>query len=231
VRGATLHAAPVSAGFSEFRAACVRDLNATWFSATLTFSTDTVRAHNRIAAKVLREMPAISHVLWLDDDNWAELQTPEGVFAGMNTWVVREMIDTGEDLIGAPYTNKAQPVRWVHTPLPGESPDARGVLRVQSVGFGFTITSRRCLELSGDLARRYTDWPSPHKVPNIFEGAYARLAPGNDPEEEGYLSEDLAFCHRWRARGGHVCLYTRAGIIGHAGGYVWSARDIPGGVV
>jgi hypothetical protein len=65
-------------------------------------------------------------------------------------------------------------------------------------------------------------------VPNIFGQLYDRVTDSPDPEDEVLLSEDYSFCKRWRDLGGKVLLYTRAGVVRHAGYYAWSARDFPG---
>jgi hypothetical protein len=82
-----------------------------------------------------------------------------------------------------------------------------------------------------DAARKYTDIPNPHRVANIFGQLYERLTPGNDQEEECLLSEDYSFCKRWRDMGGKIQLFTRAGIIFHAGSHAWSAREKEGAVL
>src|ERR1700678_794464 len=83
-----------------------------------------VLARNRLAAMAL-ENKKMRAVLWLDDDQWAR-----------NPAVIQKMLDTREDFIGAPYARKKYPVEWAHRRMPW------GL----GLGFGFTITSRRCLE-------------------------------------------------------------------------------------
>jgi hypothetical protein len=181
------------------------------------FAPDVVRARNRVAARILVDHPAMTHVFWLDSDMWAE-----------NPRIVQEMAATGHDLVAAPYTNKREPLRWIHQPLEAPQVEQDGILEVKYVGFGFTMTSRRCLERMSETNRRYRDWPHPLKVPNIFGQLYDRVTDSPDPEDEVLLSEDYSFCKRWRDLGGKVLLYTRGGVVRHAGYYAWSARDFPG---
>ena len=91
VRGIGLDA-PVSVGYAE----AVRALSKTVdvIPASVTFSTDVVRARNRLAATVLRDMPDVSHVLWWDDDVYPE-----------DVKIVERMLNAFEDVIAAPYVN------------------------------------------------------------------------------------------------------------------------------
>ena len=216
---ATPHRGLVSAAW----AAWVRRLEAdgaALVAGWLAFDVDVVRARNRVVGVVLRDMPDITHVLWLDDDMY-----PENEADGVR--VVREMLATGEDMIAAPYTNKRHPLHWIHQPLQGEQPDERGVMRVRAVGFGCTVTSRSCLEMMWRETEGYWDLPHEVELRNLFGLLYDR----DDQGRRYLMSEDFSFCKRWRDRGGQIGIYARSGIICHEGPKSWSARDMPGGVV
>lgn len=224
VRAAEMHAASVSLGYAEMLLKLQRRLPVEVLAGSLTFATDIVRGRNRIAAKVLREMPDVSHVLWLDDDQWAE-----------DIEVVPEMLALGIDLVGAPYTNKRQPLHWVHRDLRPQPAPVGDLLEVAAVGFGFTLTTTACLRQLSASERVYTDHPNPHRVANIFGQIFHHpaLEAGVDvPEaDQALLSEDYSVCLRWRRLGGRVYIYALGGIIHHAGAHAWSAREMPGGVV
>ena len=79
VRAAEMHAASVSLGYAEMLLKLHRLLPVEVLAGSLTFATDIVRGRNRIAAKILREIPDATHVLWLDDDQWAEEERDEGL--------------------------------------------------------------------------------------------------------------------------------------------------------
>jgi hypothetical protein len=216
VRGSDPWSSHVTVGYSEFVRLLHRTLPLEEVSATLTFCADVVRARNRIVAKVLRDMPDVTHVLWIDDDEWTE-----------DVSVVTRMLATGSDVIGAGYTNKRKPVRWVHQFLNEEPKIENGLLEVRGLGMGFTLTTRRCLEKLSAQAEQYWDLPLPHQVANIFGQLYDEAPTG----ERMLLSEDFSFCKRWRDSGGKVMIYAGAGgLVMHAGSYGWSARDIEGGV-
>lgn len=225
VRGAEYWTASITMGHFVFLRELQKAIPVEILDGTITFACDVVRGRNRLAATVLREFPNVSHVLWLDDDQFCEDMTT-------GVQVVREMMSFGEDMVAAPYTNRRAPVRWVYQPFEKSPPiDARGLMEVRGVGFGFTMTSRACLERMSAAERKYTDIPNSHKVANIFGQLFDRLTPGDDPEDECLLSEDYAFCKRWREMGGKIHLYQRAGIICHVGTHAYSARDMPGGVI
>lgn len=211
VRGAELHAAPVSAGYAEARIALAALLPV---QTRMLASLDVVRARNRIVSLLLSEpdLAAVTHVLWWDDDEW-----PEDVS------VVRDMIDLGLPVVAAPYTNKRQPVRWIHQAWgDGRVPDARGLLDVRGVGMGFTLTSRACLEAMAKDAEWYWDAPTPRECPNLFGQLYDDFA-----GRRVLLSEDFSFCKRWREQhDGRVFVYGRAGLLYHAGSHAWSAQEI-----
>lgn len=224
VRAAEMHAASVSLGYAEMLTRIYRLMpTSETLSGSITFATDIVRGRNRIAAKVLREMPDATHVLWLDDDQWCE-----------DIAVIPEMMALGVDVVSAPYTNKGAS-RWVHRDLTPQPVMQGDLLEVAGVGFGFTLTSTACLRKMSAAERKYTDHPNPARVANIFGQLFHHPAmdQGVDvPEEDqALLGEDYSFCHRWRKLGGKVHIYAKGGIIYHAGSHAWSAREMPGGVV
>ena len=210
VRAADDRTAIVTIGYHNFVCAMMTR-GADRIDGSITFCADIVRGRNRIAAKILRDKPNATHVLWCDDDQWPHTLD-----------VVDRMVSSGEDVIGAVYTNKREPLRFVFQPwVDGEAPkvDERGIADVRGVGFGFTMTSRSCLERMAASVRWYRDLPDDHDVPNMFEMAYDRYA-----DADVFLSEDYAFCKRWRDLGGRIKLLS-TDIIYHSGAKAWSAKD------
>lgn len=199
VRGSDPRTALVSLGFADFRAAIV-PLTQTRVAVTY----QPVQARNELARLALAE-PKMTHTLWLDDDQWAD-----------DPAIVQRMLDTKEDLIGAPYTRKGYPLRFAHKGLEGAQRDG-DLLEVAGVGFGFTLTSRRCLEQMTVSARMYFD--DGKQVADLFGLLY---------EDVGLLSEDLSFCKRWRALGHRVLLWCGGpGHVCHAGGHTFYATNAP----
>jgi hypothetical protein len=216
VRGNGL-AANVSVGYSESLRALSRKLPVETISATVTFAADVVRARNRLVAMALREWPDMTHVLHWDDDMWPE-----------DLGLIEKMIACDEDFVAAPYTNKREPVRWIHQYIPFEDKglDARGLLEVKGCGMGLTLTSRACLERVSASAKKYTDAPTENLVANVFGMLFDTI-----DGKEVLMSEDFSFCKRWRDVGGKIYVYGANGnFVSHVGAKEWGARDIPGGV-
>lgn len=215
VRAAELSTATVSLGYAEFRERLVRLMpDYRSLSGSITFSLDVVRARNRIAGYVLSrpEFADVTHVLWVDDDQW-----PEDIA------IVTEMIEYCRGVLGAPYTTKHQPLRWTHQ----VSGDGRSVM----LGFGFTMTLTSVLRGLSKKAEWYTDLYTDFQtrvrskalVPNLFGQLYERI--GDD--DETLLSEDYSFCKRAHEAGYSVQLYEQSpGLILHSGGHAWSGRDM-----
>jgi hypothetical protein len=217
VDGGDLISARVTVGYMEASRLLRQVMPHDVMSPTFFFTCDIVRARNRAAAAILREHPSVSHVLWWDDDT-----VPNDMA------IVANMLETGEDMIAGPYTNKRTPLRWIHKPDP-DAPTATHphVVYVGAVGFGFTITSRACLEKMSAHARLLVDTLNDGRVfdtPDLF-GLVTRDVPGG----REMLSEDFSFCHRWRQLGGRVAMYNGPGnIIGHVGTKTYSALEMPG---
>lgn len=207
VRAAELATAQVSLGYSDFRVRLARLMpDYKMLGGEATFSLDVVRARNRMVGLVLArpEFADVTHVLFVDDDNWPE-----------DVRIVPEMLALDRPILAAPYTNKKEPMRWVHR-MDGTS--------VAGVGFGFTMTSRALLEHLAKDAHWYTDLPHTLRVPNLFGQLYETVG-----EYETLLSEDFSFCKRAREAGFSIELHP--GIVHHAGGHVWNAHQMPGGVI
>jgi hypothetical protein len=179
------------------------------------FAGDVVRARNRATAFALQKVPGWTHLLWLDADTF-----PADAMDGVRA--VREMLElVGEGLVGAPYTNKSTPTRWVHDTGGGFDFGGVGLVPVRGLGFGFTLTSRSCLERVSAVSGEYVDLPGGLVCRNAFGQIIA--------ERDGVrtlLSEDFSFCERWRDLGEVAYVYSRAGLIVHAGSKAYSYKDI-----
>jgi hypothetical protein len=206
LRAATLATAYVTYGYCDFRDKLRHHMpDYTVLSGSIVFSLDVVRARNRVAGFILQrpEFTNIDNVLWVDDDNFPE-----------NVAIVSHMIDRRGDIVAASYTNKKEPLRWVHSldPRTGE---------ILGVGFGFTMTARHVLEKLAKEAKWYVDYfqGGNIEVPNIFGQMYDRF-PGT--EVDTLLSEDYSFCKRARDAGFKIEMVP--GVIHHAGGHLWGAK-------
>lgn len=217
VDGADTSSARVSVGYHNCVKRMVQHFGAEVLPAELMFGADVCRARNRAAAAILQDYPSADYVLWLDEDTWLE----DGP-------AVMRMAATGEHLIGAPYTSKATPQRWVHQlaePCPLPEGD---VQRVAYVGFGCTLTSMTCLRKMYASARKYTDYPNRNVVADMFGHTFRSVKRGaaDFDETDAKLSEDFSFCARWNDLGGRTVVYLRAGVVWHAGTKAYSSDDL-----
>jgi len=205
VRAAELPTALVSLGYCDFREKLVRHMpDYKVLSGSIVFSLDVVRARNRIVGFVLTrpEFEDVTNVLWVDDDNFPE-----------DVRIVDAMLERKGDIVAVSYTNKKEPLRWVHSIQPE-------TCEILGVGFGFTMTARHVLERLAKDATWYVDYFSGGNIetPNVFGQLYDRF-PGT--ERDTLLSEDYSFCKRAREAGFKIELVP--GLIHHAGGHVWNA--------
>lgn len=110
---------------------------------------------------------------------------------------------TGPELEAASQT-------WVVTP--GQTVATDGVAEVDGLGFGFILLDRECAAMmSHGYARDLTFVDK--GVPTVAVFMPLILPDGR------LLSEDLAFCHRWRALGGKVHMLCLP--IHHVGGHLY----------
>ncbi|MFC3080108.1 hypothetical protein ACFODL_18555 [Phenylobacterium terrae] len=167
------------------------------------------RARGTLATRFLAS--GYSHLFFCDADIGF---APEAVF---------RLLDAGKDLIGGIYPLKRTEWEKVRkAALAGAAdlqtaslgfvvrfiPNARnevevedGLARVAYVGTGFMMVARQVVERLAaahpELKVRMGDMSSAEETHMLFETMV-------EPETREYLSEDYAFCRRWRDLGGEV---------------------------
>ena len=193
------------------------------------------RARSRMATDFLATEH--THLLFVDADIGF---TPEHLF---------RLLDAGKPLVGGVYPLKgvqwekaadlvARGVRDLRAALLGyvvrflPNPDQtvaleEGFGKVAYVGTGFMLIRRDVLELIAaahpELRCVVTDLAGPSSETVMF------FDTAIDPENGEHLSEDYAFCRRWRACGGDIWadFQTRMTHVGHAA-YSGSLMDAVG---
>ena len=184
------------------------------------------RARSRMATQFLEETDH-THLMFVDADIAFR---PEHLF---------RLLGSNKDVVGGVYPLKL--VDWAKaaaaardglkdiqaaslgyvvgfTPNPQQSVevDDEGFGRVDSIGTGFMLISRAALERVRDanpqLRCRLADMNLAAKEVTLFFDTMI------DPDTREHLSEDYAFCRRWRDVGGEVWadFRTRLSHIGHA---------------
>lgn len=172
------------------------------------------RARATLAAAFM-DAPEATHLLFIDADISFE---PEQV---------KRLLDFDKDFVAAAYPMKL--IDWASLPqrcVDGEGLETAGLSYVgglckdaearrdgafataRYVGGGFQLIRRSVFE---KMFAAYPElrfaathvYPAP---PSASANLYALFEPLIDPEDGSYVSEDYAFCRRWRALGGEIWL-------------------------
>lgn len=147
-----------------------------------------------------------THLMFVDDD----VSGPEGC--------VRRLLDYGQDFVASVYPKRQEPVEFALRYLDGmKGPvldEESGLLEVAGVSGGFCCLSRKM------LIRMIRAYPSLEfvcpqapvkRAVALFDNYWY---PGEDGRHR--LSEDYAFCARWRECGGKVLIDPEI-TLGHTG--------------
>ena len=188
IDGADVWSADVKLGWAEQLRALSHDMP---IQAVVTFAQDVVRSRNRIVGIILRDYPETTHVLWWDNDQYPE-----------DRRVVQAMLASGEDVIGAPYTNKRSQYAGYSSTASRRKPEIDGIQEVRALGFGFTMTTTKGRRNMAEHSRIYKDSSRPQTFAGCVRSVFDQVIPGAPPEDDARLSEDFSFCKRWRELGG-----------------------------
>lgn len=211
------------------------------------YGTDLVRARSRIVHQAIAHARGYTHVLWWDSDVIVD-----------DPGVLRAMLATGKDLIGAPYTRKGLRVdrvtKWINAlgdkpvvdadvyaqlyDFPARAGDVDGpttvrrdgdCLEVEGLGMGFFLTSTAALRA---LTARYREAFSFGIRGERMVALFQLVLPserGAGPTGE-LLSEDYSFQMRAREAGFLTWCYVGPGTpLGHAGDHVF--RGVRSGII
>ncbi len=176
------------------------------------------RSRNTLVARFLNT-PGATHLLFVDAD------------IAFEPVQIARMLRFNEDLVAAMYPLKmilwdtaaiarfqagespeTAPMRYVGSPAEGGEFETRdGFVTARYAGAGCLLIRRRAIErlIAAYPESRYRaahTGPTADASPN----QYALFDCMIDPENGHYLSEDYAFCLRWRKIGGKVWLDTQA---------------------
>jgi hypothetical protein len=185
---------------------------------TVAYESLVTRGRNTIVAAFL-DLPAETHLMFIDAD------------IGFSVPQLQRMLNFDQDVVAGMYPLKAidydnaafqraaagEPLqtaqlRYVGTPLSVEDRETRdGFVTAEYAGAGFLMIKRRVLE---QMAARYpqTHYKTAHNsaVNNPSPNLFALFDCMIDPATGHYLSEDYAFCKRWRDLGGTIWLDTQS---------------------
>jgi hypothetical protein len=189
------------------------------------------RGRNTLVAKFL-DNPAASHLLFVDADIAFAveqvvrmLQFDVDVVAGMYPLKMIHWDAEAVARVEAGESPETAPLRYVGFACEGADFEERdGFVTGKFAGAGFMMIRRAVFErlIAAFPETRYTVAHT-QPVPLASENQYALFDCMIDPETGHYLSEDYAFCRRWRSIGGRIWLDTR-GELTHIGPHEFVGR-------
>lgn len=182
------------------------------------------RSRNTLLSTFL-DTPSASHLMFIDadigftPDQFARLLAfDQEVTAGMYPLKIIHYDEMVAQHLSAGESLDTAQLRYVGAPCVGEEAErvdgfATGVF----AGAGFLLIKRSALEKM-IAAYPETRYVAAHNrpTPTLSFNQYALFDCMIEPKTGHYLSEDYAFCHRWRALGGKVWLDTRSQLM-HVG--------------
>jgi hypothetical protein len=204
------------------------EVDASW-GPTLTGNVDISRARDRMARLFLYNLQDCTDLLWWDEDVLPD-----------DLGVIERLLVSGHDMVGVPYRRKQAKEVYPYRLCGPDGQKKRvdvvnGCVQVDSLAFGFMLTSRACLQRMWNAyfeSRWYVDVSElgAHETVGMFDLIYSpkETAPdGGDFRVK--LSEDYSFCESWKALGGTVQMYVGPGApVGHIGEQVF--RGTPEGL-
>ena len=176
---------------------------------------DVAEARNILLTAWYDQLPQSTHMLFIDSD------------MGFGPEVVSDMLVFGEPIVGALYSRKTLPTQWAGSGM-GDVAERRGdFMKVAGLGMGCFLIRRDAIDLMLEKMPELIDTRMQyHCAKDILRGRMLRLFDGMDNPDDnthGRLSEDLAFCARWRQCGGDV--WAAIGhTIDHIGSYSYKAN-------
>lgn len=185
-----------------------------WLSAA-----DIAEVRNIVLSKWYDQHPEFSHLLFVD----ADMEFP--------TALVRDMLDFDAKLMGCFYSRRQHPATAVGRCITANDKLADlqdGFMKVAGVGGGVMLIERSLVRemiqrMPEIVDRQISGHPGKD---TLSESTQKRLIRAFDPffdDRKVKLSEDLAFCERWRQCGGEVWANVNH-YIGHIGTFNYRIR-------
>lgn len=182
------------------------------------------RARNSLVATAL-DNPAATHLMFIDadigfspDQVGRMIRFDRDVVAGMYPLKIVHHDASVFDRMAAGEPMETAQLRYVGAPFEDQRrKEEDGFVTAEFAGTGFMLIRRSVLERM-IAAYPETRYGAAHDraAPSRSANQYALFDCMIDPETGDYLSEDYAFCRRWRALGGDVWLDARSRLM-HVG--------------
>lgn len=174
--GSTLLAKGIGIGFGRY----------SWY--------DIAELRNIVLSIWFDKLTQYSHILFLDDD------------IGFAPQLVLDMLAFGEPVVGGLYRQRCERVEWAASGLPPGEAEFRwdAFLEVEGLGAGCLLIRRDAIE---QMLEKHAGLIRNHVLIDDFRISGATRTLGFFDQimtPDGKMSEDLAFCRRWRDVGGKV---------------------------
>jgi hypothetical protein len=158
-----------------------------WFSMA-----DVVEVRNVFLTLWYDAYPQFSHMLMVDND------------MHFSPYLVRDMIKFGKPLTGCFYSRREMPPTIIGHTLDGEPEIRDGFQKVKHMGGGVLLIKR---DVVTQMLKKIPEVNDLRDVGTLGKTGVTRMIRGFDrmhDDNGSYLSEDFAFCERWRQCGGEV---------------------------
>ena len=182
--------------------------------AEMPFVSDIGLARSKIFSNFLRSQH--THLLMIDSD------------MGWEPYDIVRLLLTGRDFVGGAGPKKKWPIEFAANNcddegniLPVNYEPTTGLVECTEVGMAFMVITKECAQ---KLADAYQDLKFPGDNNTDEYALFDSFIVGTGPRRRR-LSEDFAFCHRWRRIGGKIYLLPDIHMT-HAGTHVWNGALI-----
>lgn len=182
--------------------------------AEMPFVSDIGLARSKIFSNFLRSQH--THLMWIDSDQ------------GWRYHDVVRLILANRELVGAASCKKKFPLEFAANNCDDNGNLLKinweaesGLVEVTEVGFAFMLMSKACAQKMADA---YQDLKFPGDNGTDEYSLFDSFIVGEGPRRRR-LSEDFAFCHRWRRTGGKIYLLPDV-VLTHTGSYTWAGQLI-----
>ncbi len=177
---------------------------------------DVSEARNILLTGWYDGVKASTHLLFIDSD------------MGFEPAVVMDMLMFNEPMVGAMYSKKTIPIQWAASGLSDAEVKRNGnFMTVAGLGMGCFLIRRDAIDTMLEKMPELIDTRMEyHAAKEMLGGRIIRAFDAFDnPDKDraGKLSEDLAFCQRWRTCGGEVWAALEH-TIDHVGNYTYKAN-------
>jgi hypothetical protein len=188
------------------------------------------RSRNTLVSAFL-DAPDLTHLMFVDADIKFEpkalgrmLRFGEEVVAGLYPLKITDWSDSIQRQAQLGETPEQSALRYVGTLCQGDQLEIRdGFATALYAGTGFMLIQRSALlkMIEAHPELKYGQVHAYPPRPSRSQHQYALFDSLIEPHTGAYLSEDYAFCHRWRELGGKVWLDSRSKLT-HIGSHAFA---------